>query len=77
MVYGVCDEWYLELGEDPITQMALANCLNIIGGKATTYDNAFTLIKWDFLSEIQVKYVQDIIITRDTSKLGISRNEVI
>ena len=30
-----------------------------------------------FLSEIQVKYVEDVIFKIDTSKLGVSRKEVI
>ena len=29
------------------------------------------------LSEIQVKYVGDIVVTRDTAKLGMLKNEVI
>ena len=33
--------------------------------------------KWALLLQMQVKYVEDIIFTRDTEELGMSRKEVI
>ena len=41
-----------------------------------TYENAFHLRYKDPLLERQVKYVEDIIVTRDMTNLGMSRNEV-
>ena len=73
----VCDEGDLELGEDPVPQTTVACCLKRIGGKPITYDNAFPLSYWVFLLEIQVKYIEHIVITRNTKNLGMSRKEVI
>ena len=42
-----------------------------------TYENDFPTKKREFLSENQVKYVEDIIVKIDTSNLGMSRKEVI
>ena len=41
------------------------------------YENAFPLRNLVLLLEIKVEYVEDIIVTRDTAKLGTSRKEVI
>ena len=51
MIYGVCDEGYLELVEDPIPWMTVANCLKFIGRKMITYDNSLLLRKRPFLSK--------------------------
>ena len=40
-------------------------------------ENAPPLRKQALLSQSQVKYVEDIIVTRDTENLGVSRREVI
>ena len=49
----------------------------MIDRKLITYDNAFPRKKRKFLSERKVKYVEDIIVKKDTSNLGMSRKEVI
>ena len=66
----VCDEEGLELGEDTIPQMTVANFLKRIGSKPITYKNSFPMIKRMLLSKSQVKYVEDIIVTRYTANLG-------
>ena len=76
-VDGVCYEGGLELCEDPINQMTVANFLKIIEGDPITYDNALPLRNQALLSQIQVKYVEDIILTRYTENFGMSRTEVI
>ena len=73
----VWDEWYLGLGGDKVPQMKVVNCLRRIGKNPITYYNSFPIKKWTFLSEIKVKYVQDIIFARDTENLGMLREEVI
>ena len=50
--------------EDPVPQKVVTNCLQRIGSKPITFDNAFTSIKWELLSQRKVKYVEDIIVTR-------------
>ena len=72
-VDGVCDEGYLELGEDPITRSTVVKRLKIIGSKSITYENSLPLVYLALLSQRQVKYVEDIIVTRDTENLGMSR----
>ena len=49
-VVGVCDEGYLELGEDPIPQMTVANVLKMIGRKPITYNSFLPLRYQAFLS---------------------------
>ena len=73
----LCDAACLELGKDTAPQMAVANCLQSIVRKPITYKNAFPPRNQAFISRRQVKYVQYIIVTRDTSNLGMSRREVI
>ena len=51
--------------------------MRIIVNRPISYDNAFPLEKVDISIKIQVKYVQDIIVARDTSNLGMSGKEVI
>ena len=76
-VDGVCYEGGLELCEDPINQMTVANFLKIIEGDPITYDNALPLRYRALLLERQINYVEDIVGTRDTENLGMSRKEVI
>ena len=52
-------------------------CLQCMGRNLITYKNDFPRKKRSLLSENQVKYVEDIIVKRDTSNLGMSRKEVI
>ena len=60
----MCAEACLGLGEDPVPQMTVENCLKIIGSKPIMFENASPLIKQAFLSQRQVKYVEDIICYR-------------
>ena len=66
MVNGVCDAACLKLGENPVTQQAVANCLQSIGSKPITYENAFPPINQALISQSHVNYVEDILVTRDT-----------
>ena len=68
-----CDEACLELGLDPVPKQTVFNVLRRIGRKPITYDNFFPAKKISLPSEMQVKYVENIIIKRDKSNLGISR----
>ena len=70
---GAC----LQLRFDPVPKQTVLNVLQRIGRKPITYETAFPLKKRTLLSEIQIKYVEDFIIIRDTANLGISRKEVI
>ena len=65
------------LGFDPVPKQTVFNVLRRIGRKPITYDNVFPVKNRVLLSEIQVKYVEDIIIKRDTENIGMSRKEVI
>ena len=67
----------LELGFDRVPKQTLHNVLQRIGRKPITYDNVFPDKRRALLSNSQVKYVEDIIIKRDTANLGMSRKEVI
>ena len=48
-----------------------------IGSNTIIYDNYFPLRKRVFLLERKVKYVEDILVTRNTENLDIPRKEVI
>ena len=74
---GKCGEACLGLGFDPVPKKTVFNALRRIDRKPITYENVFPVNKRSLLSEIQVKYVEDIIIKRDTANLGMSRKEVI
>ena len=74
---GQCDEACLELGLDPVTKQTVFNVLRRIGRNPITYENVFPEKKRALLSNSQVKYVEDIIIKRDTANLGMSRKEVV
>ena len=76
-VYVACDDRDLELGEDPVPLMTMANCLKTIDSKKTTHNNSYPIRKRVLLSQRQVKYVEDIIVTRHMENLGISRKEMI
>ena len=73
----MCDEWYLELVEYPIPRSTVVNCLKTIVSKPITYENYSPLRYQTLLLESQVKYVEDIVVTRDTANLGMLRKEVI
>ena len=74
---GKCDEDWLELVLDPVTKQTVFNVLRRIGRNSITCENVFPVKKISFLSEKQVKYVEDVIIRRDTANLGILRKELI
>ena len=57
--------------------MKVANCLKMVVIKMVTYDNFFPLRHWVLLLERQVNYVEDVVVTRDTANLGMSRKELI
>ena len=63
--------------EDPVPPMKVRNYLQRIGSRPITFDNALPPEKQALLSHNQVNYVEDIIVTRDTENLGMSRQEVI
>ena len=67
----------MELGFAPVPKQTVFNFLPRIVRKPITYENILSVKKRALLSEIQIKYVEDIIIKRDTEKLGVSRKEVI
>ena len=62
-VNGVCDEY-------PVTLMKVKNGLQRIGSNPITFENAFPPRKQALLLQSQIKYVEDIIVTRDTEKFG-------
>ena len=74
---GQCDIDCLGLGLDPVPKQTVLNVLRRIGRKPITYENIFTEKKRSLLSNLQVKYVEDIIIKIDAANLGMSRKEVI
>ena len=76
-VNGVCNVACLDLGEYDFPQMTVANYSQRIEINPIIYKNFFPSRKQALLSKIQVKYVEEIIVTRDTEHLGISRREVI
>ena len=55
----------------------MTNCLQRISSKPITFEDSFPPRKQALLSEIQVNYVEDIIVTRDMENLGMSSREVI
>ena len=63
----------LELGLYPVPKEIVFNVLRRIDRKPITYENAFPDKKRALLSNLQVEYVEDIIIKIDTSNLGMSR----
>ena len=71
IVDGLCDEYCLELGKDPVHRKTVANFLKRIGIKTIACKNSFPMINRLLLSQSQVKYV-DIIVTRDIANLVIT-----
>ena len=71
-VRGQCDEAYLELGFDPFCKQTVFNVLQRIGRNPITYENSLTMNKRSLLPQSKVKYVEDIIVKRDTANLGVS-----
>ena len=59
MVNGVCDE-------DPVPGMTVNIFLQSISSNPINIDNASPPRKQALLSQRQVKYVEDVIVTRDT-----------
>ena len=62
---------------DPVPKKTIFNVLHSIDRKPITYENAFPAKNRGFLSENQIKYVEDVIFKRDTANLGMSSKEVI
>ena len=71
-----CCEAFLGLGFDPVPKQTVSNILRRIVRKPITYKKVFPMKNRAFLSENQVKYVEDIIVKRDTENLGMSKKEV-
>ena len=67
----------LDLGEDTVPRITVANCFQSIGINPITYENSFPPRKQALVSQRQVNYVEYMIVTRDTANLGISRRGVI
>ena len=63
-VNGVCDTSCLDLGNDTGPQQTVTSFLQRIDINQTTYENASPLGKRKLLLQRQVKYVDDIIVTR-------------
>ena len=74
---GQWDVACLDLGIDLVPRQTIFNVLRRIGRKPITYENVFPNKKRALLSNLQVKYVEDIIIKRDTANLVMPRKEVI
>ena len=74
---GQWDVACLDLGIDRVPRQTIYNVLRRISRKPITYKNVFPDKKRALLLNSQVKYVEDIIIKRDTANLGMSRKEVI
>ena len=72
-----CGQSCLGLGLDLVPKQTVFNSLQSIGRKLITYENAFPMKKSALLSKRQVKYVESIIVKRDTKKLGMSSKEAI
>ena len=66
----------LDLGIDRVPRQTIFNVLRRIGRNLIKYENVFLVKKRALLSNSQVKYVEDIIIKRDTANQGMSRMEV-
>ena len=65
------------LGLDPVPKKTVFNVLKKIDSKTITYENSLPMKKRKLLSESQVKYLEDIIVKRDTANFGMSSKEVI
>ena len=65
----MCDEGDLKFDNDPVLQTTVDNCLKRIDSKNITKNNAFPLIYWALLSEMQVKDIENIVVIRDRVNL--------
>ena len=74
---GQCDEYCLGLGLDTVPKQTVCNVLQRIVRKTITYENTLPMNNMALLSENHVRYVEDIIVKRDTANLGMLREEVI
>ena len=74
---GQCDEACLALGFEPVPKHTVFSVLHLIVRKPIIYDNDLCMKKRELISEMQVNYVEDIIVKRYTANLGMSRKEVI
>ena len=74
---GQCDEACFELVLDPVPKQTIFNILHSIGRKPITYENVFAMKNRGLKLEIQVNYVEDVIIKRDKENHGMSRKEMI
>ena len=73
----MCAVACLGLGKNPVPRQTVTNFLQRIGSKPITYKNFFTPGKRALLLQSQFRYVEDILVTRDTANFGMSRREVI
>ena len=77
MVNLFCIADYLELGKYPVPRKTVTNCLQSIVSKPITYNNSLPPRNHALLSKRKVNYFEDILFTRGTSNLGMSRRDVI
>ena len=76
-VRGICYEACLELRFDTVHKQTVFNVLQRIVRKLITYENDVPTKNRELLLERWVNYVDDIIVKTDTTKLGMSKKEVI
>ena len=57
--------------------MKVVDCLKMIVSKPITYDISFPLRNQVLLLKRQVKYVEDIVVTRDMADVVMAKKEVI
>ena len=76
-VRGQFDEASLEVCFDPVLKQKVLIFLLGVGRKPITCENALPRKKRSLLLERKVNNLEDIIVKRDTSNLGMSRKEVI
>ena len=72
-----CDEASLELRFYLAPKQTIFSILLRIGRNLITYENALPRKKMALITESKVKYVEDVIVKRETANLGMSRKEVI
>ena len=57
--------------------MTVVNCLRSIRNNTIMFDNSLPLRNWKFLFDEKVKYVENIIVSRDTTKFRIGSKDAI
>ena len=57
--------------------MTVVNCLRSIRNNTIMFDNALPLGNWTFLFDGKVKYVENIIVSRDTAHFRIGSKDAI